>query len=136
MSASSRRVRRAMPALGRQAIMPDRTRFPNRRGARLAVSIGALTFAAVAEAAQSVPYWGQVQSHLEVLGDAPLVAANWHGRYRPYVFVREAFVPLLHREPADIADVDLMSPVAVSADEVLLLGSAAGRAEYDLFLYD
>jgi hypothetical protein len=116
--------------------MPDRVGFTNRVRAGIVACIGALACTAPTNAASSVPYWGQVQSHLEVLDGTPLVAANWHGRYRPYVLARDAFVPLLQSDVAGIADVDLVSPLAVSANEVLLLGSASGRPEYDLFLYD
>jgi hypothetical protein len=102
----------------------------------LAACVGSLALAASARAASPTSYWGQVQSHLEALDGAPLVAANWHGRYRPYVLVGEAFVPLLQGDSSAVPDVDLMSPLPVSATEVLLLGAASGRPEYDLFLYD
>jgi len=117
--------------------MPHGTGFRNR--VRVCLVAGIVTVLAAALPAggtEAVPYWGQVQSHLEALDSAPLIAANWHGRYRPYLYLHDRFVPLITAEPPDVADVDLVSPLPVSRDRVLMLGSASGRPEYDLFLYD
>lgn len=117
--------------------MPERNGFPRRGWVGVAAWIvGTFASVSLASAASSLAYFGQVQSQLEALDGAPLIAANWQGRYRPYVLASDAFVPLLRAEHAEIADVDLVSPMPVSKDRVLLVGSAAGRPEYDLFLYD
>ncbi len=117
--------------------MPDRRSFPSHgRSGIVPWIVAALAFGTAPSIASPVPYWGQTQSHLEALDDAPLIAANWHGRYRPYVHGRDAFAPLLTGDHPEIADVDLVSPLPVSPHQVLLLGSASGRPEYDLYLYD
>src|SRR4030095_13179486 len=89
MRANSSRIRRALLVTGMRrlpesrAIMPERNRFPSRRRVGIAASMVATwAVAAPAGAASAVTYWGQVQSHLEALDGAPLIAANWHGRYR------------------------------------------------------
>ena len=80
--------------------------------------------------------WGQAQSHLAELGGRPLISANWEGRYRPYLFDGEALAPLLPQGPPAAADLDLFTPLALSAHELLLAGTASGKPDYDVFLYD
>jgi hypothetical protein len=89
-----------------------------------------------APAAHATACWGTVQSHLEAFDGKPLVAANWSGRYRPYVFDGERYVAVIVDEPSELARFDLTTPFAISATEILLSGSEAGRPEYDIFAYD
>jgi hypothetical protein len=91
---------------------------------------------ALAGGNRTVPYWGQAQGHLASLAGAPLLAANWEGRYRPYVFRGGRYVALVPQGAPAWPTLDLTTPLAVSATEVLLAGTEAGGVAYDIFLYD
>ncbi|HXJ34800.1 MAG TPA: hypothetical protein VMS22_12270 [Candidatus Eisenbacteria bacterium] len=80
-------------------------------------------------------YWGQVESHLAELAGAPLVSANWEGRYRPYVFRDGRFVALIPPDGAP-PELDLHAPTALSATELLLSGSESGKPWFDVFRWD
>ena len=82
-------------------------------------------------------YFAQAQSFIEDLDGAPLVAANWHGHFRPYVFRDGAFTPLLPAKVGrDLTRVDLYSPTVVAGHQIVMAAQTAGKPSFDLYLYD
>jgi dipeptidyl aminopeptidase/acylaminoacyl peptidase len=94
-----------------------------------------LALAALLLAGAAPPsYWGQAQSHMEALDGAPLLAATWSGRSRPWVWRDGRFVLLA--DSGVPPGLDLYRPLPLSATELLLAGTEAGHPWFDLFLYD
>jgi hypothetical protein len=101
--------------------------------ATLALALVALPGAA----AERPAGWGQAQSFLEELDGAPLLAAEWTGRFRPYRFDGTRCVPLVAvAAEAELAAVDLFSPTPAGAGELMLVGTESGRPEHDLYRLD
>lgn len=81
--------------------------------------------------------FGHVQSFVSDLDGAPLIVANWHGRFRPYVYRNGTFEALLPAElEPEIRDIDLLRPLPVGSDAVLLAGHRDGIGRFDLFLFE
>ncbi len=79
--------------------------------------------------------FGQAQSWLEELDGDPLIAASWTGESRPYVHSGGQYRLLVPDREGRLARVDLYRPVAISAAEILMTGTAAGRPFFDLYLH-
>ncbi|MFO1431505.1 MAG: O-antigen ligase family protein [Candidatus Competibacteraceae bacterium] len=81
--------------------------------------------------------FGQAQSHLEEFQGLPLIAANWWGTFRPYLWRDGRFVSLL--DPAadrTLDHVDLYSPTPLGPGHILMVGHVEGRPAFDLYLLD
>ncbi len=83
-----------------------------------------------------VSYFGQAQSFLKEFRGAPLLAANWEGRFAPYLFERGRFEPVIPRAVlAAHPTLDLYSPTPLSHDEILLAAQDSGKRAFAIFHY-
>ncbi|MDB5038942.1 MAG: hypothetical protein JWQ35_2470 [Bacteriovoracaceae bacterium] len=81
--------------------------------------------------------FGQAQSFLEELNGEPLLAGNWSGRFRPYVFRKGHYLSLFQERPLkNFENFDFYSPTPISNHEILFAGEELGNKKFDLFLYD
>ncbi len=124
-----------------------RPRAETRRGRLLVlilIAIGALAAAGAVvfrirsrEPDAPPTYFAQAQSFLEELDGAPLVAANWHGHFRPYVLRDGEYRPLLTPHvDRELARVDLYSPTPVTPRQIVMAGQTAGKSNFDLYRWD
>jgi hypothetical protein len=100
---------------------------------RRALTLLLLSLLPRASSAAQPAYFGQAQGHLEAFADAPLLAGNWEGRYRPYVLREGRLVSLLPGADPALADLDLLSPMLLAPDEILLSGTRSGHPAPDVY---
>ena len=81
--------------------------------------------------------FAEAQSFIADFDGSPLLAADWSGRFRPYLFRNGAYEPLLPSELDDAyAQTDFYSPTPVTATLVVLAGHRSGEPGFGLYAYD
>jgi len=94
-----------------------------------------VSYADIDMSTSSKAYFGTTQSFIEEFQGAPLISANWEGRYRPYLYLNDKFEPLF--SDADIAAyaaTDFYNPTPIDATHVLVYGEH--NNEKNMFLFN
>jgi hypothetical protein len=102
------------------------------------LSISLLSVAvAVWGAPSSQEVFGRAQSTLEAFQGAPLISANWEGRFRPYLYTEGKFNPLF---PAELSNqypqTDFLNPKPLNDSQFLIYAETLGQANSDLLVFD
>jgi hypothetical protein len=82
-------------------------------------------------------YFAQAQSFIADLNGAPVVSANWGGRFRPYLFREGEYRPLMPPGlEGGLEGVDLYSPTPATPGQIVMAGQTAGGRNFDVYVYD